>query len=126
MSMPAVMFFRPALDFSRLTTSLPGVCRRRHEVDAQSKTVIRHAMQMLSAKPGDPAWQQLNCDVMHQQLPANCAADVEPGLAGGVDGYVPMCPGTALSGSFFTVLTGLSCICVGIHSRGVLPSPICA
>ena len=34
--------------------------------------------------------------------------------------------GTALSGSIFTVLTGLSWICVGIHSRRALPSPVCA
>ena len=33
---------------------------------------------------------------------------------------------TALSGSISTVLTGLSWICVGIHSRGALPSPVCA
>ena len=34
--------------------------------------------------------------------------------------------GTALSGSISTGLTGLSWICVGIHSRGALPSPVCA
>ena len=33
---------------------------------------------------------------------------------------------TALSGSISTVLTGLSWICVGIHSRGALRSPVCA
>ena len=33
---------------------------------------------------------------------------------------------TALSGSISTVLTGLSWICVGIHSRRALPSPVCA
>ena len=34
--------------------------------------------------------------------------------------------GTALSGSISTVLTVLSWICVGIHSRRALPSPVCA
>ena len=34
--------------------------------------------------------------------------------------------GTPLSGSISTVLTGLSWICVGIHSRRVLPCPVCA
>ena len=34
--------------------------------------------------------------------------------------------GTALSGSISTVLTGLSWICVGIHSRRALTSPVCA
>ena len=38
----------------------------------------------------------------------------------------PGCPGTALSGSISTVLTGLSWICVGIHSRRALPTPVCA
>ena len=33
---------------------------------------------------------------------------------------------TALSGSISTVLTILSWICVGIHSRRALPSPVCA
>ena len=35
-------------------------------------------------------------------------------------------PGTSLSGPISTVLTVLSWICVGIHSRRVLPSPVCA
>ena len=34
--------------------------------------------------------------------------------------------GTALSGSISTVLTVLSWIFVGIHSRRALPSPVCA
>ena len=34
--------------------------------------------------------------------------------------------GTSLSGPISTVLTGLSWICVGIHSRRALPSPVCA
>ena len=34
--------------------------------------------------------------------------------------------GTALSGSISTILTGLSRIFVGIHSRRALPSPVCA
>ena len=34
--------------------------------------------------------------------------------------------GTALSGSISTILTVLSWICVGIHSRRALPSPVCA
>ena len=34
--------------------------------------------------------------------------------------------GTALSGSISTILTGLSWICVGIHRRRALPSPVCA
>ena len=34
--------------------------------------------------------------------------------------------GTALSGSISTLLTGLSWICVGTHSRRALPSPVCA
>ena len=35
-------------------------------------------------------------------------------------------PGTPLSGSISTVSTGLSWICVGIHSRRALPFPVCA
>ena len=34
--------------------------------------------------------------------------------------------GKSLSGSISTVLTSLSWICVGIHSRRALPSPVCA
>ena len=34
--------------------------------------------------------------------------------------------GAALSGSISTVLTGLSWIYVGIHSRRALPPPVCA
>ena len=34
--------------------------------------------------------------------------------------------GTALSSSISTVLTGLSWIYVGVHSRRALPSPVCA
>ena len=34
--------------------------------------------------------------------------------------------GTALSGSISTVLTVLSWICAGIHSRRALPCPVCA
>ena len=34
--------------------------------------------------------------------------------------------GTALSGPISTILTVLSWICVGIHRRGVLPSPVLA
>ena len=33
---------------------------------------------------------------------------------------------SALSGSIFTILTGLNWICVGIHGRGALPSPVLA
>ena len=43
-------------------------------------------------------------------------------FASGAEHFV----GTALSGSISTVLTGLSWICVGIHSRRALPSPVCA
>ena len=35
-------------------------------------------------------------------------------------------PCTALPGSIPTVSTGLSWICVGIHSRRALPCPVCA
>ena len=38
----------------------------------------------------------------------------------------PQSEGTTLSGSISTVLTVLSWICVGIHSRRALPSPVCA
>lgn len=61
----------------------------KHEVAAQDKTIIASAMAARPA-PGAPAWESLPCDIMHQPLPANCAADVEPGLP---PGYVPMCPG---------------------------------
>ena len=33
--------------------------------------------------------------------------------------------GTTLSGSISTVWTGLSWICVGVHSRRALPCPVC-
>merc|ERR1712083_1289978 len=29
--------------------------------------------------PGQPKWQSLPCDIIHQALPAHCPADVEPG-----------------------------------------------
>ena len=61
---------------------------------------------------------------------ASAAATTEPTLAPttarlclGSDGGASC---TALSGSIPTVLTGLSWICVGIHSRRALPSPVCA
>lgn len=68
-----------------------AVNHSKHEVDAQSKTVIRNAMKLLRSVPGSPVWDQLPCDIMHQQgLPANCEPNVEPGLVG--DPYVPQCP----------------------------------
>ena len=45
-------------------------------------------------------------------------------LSVGMDDGYQLC--TALSGSISTVLTGLSWICVGIHSRRALTSPVCA
>ena len=50
---------------------------------------------------------------------------VGPGGASGWD-FLAELKGTAVSGSISTVLTGLSWICVGIHSRGALRSPVCA
>ena len=44
----------------------------------------------------------------------------------GNDRLIGMAHGTALSGSISTVLTGLSWICVGIHSRRALLCPVCA
>ena len=45
---------------------------------------------------------------------------------GAIDPEALRATGTALSGSISTVLTGLSWICVGIHSRRALTSPVCA
>ena len=75
--------------------TVAAVNHSKHEVAAQSKTVMRAALGA-SAPPDSPAWQTLSCDVMHQPLPGGegCAPDVEPGLEGGVDGYVPTCPKT--------------------------------
>ena len=74
-------------------------------------------MQMLATKPGNPAWQQIPCDVMHQQLPANCDADVEPGLPGGVGGYVPTCPGPVVKGR----ATKVPCSCTRAPPEGHFP-----
>ena len=56
----------------------------------------------------------------------NCNDIGEPPESLGPDGiaFVKLC--TSLSGSISTVLTGLSWICVGIHSRRPLPCPVCA
>ena len=73
--------------------TVAAVNHSKHEVAAQGKSVMRAAL-AASAPPGSDEWQNLTCDVMHQPLPGgDCAPDVEPGLAGGVDGYVPLCPG---------------------------------
>ena len=53
----------------------------KHEVCAQDKTLITAALRANLA-PGAAGWQRLPCDIIHQPLPANCAADVEPGLPG--------------------------------------------
>mmetsp|Transcript_29982 Transcript_29982/g.89712 ORF Transcript_29982/g.89712 Transcript_29982/m.89712 type:complete len:450 (-) Transcript_29982:193-1542(-) len=60
----------------------------KHEVAAQDKAIIRHALAAELA-PGDPGWSSIPCDILHQPLPANCAPDVEDGLP---PGYIPMCP----------------------------------
>ena len=40
--------------------------------------------------------------------------------------HVANTPRTALSGSISTISSVLNWICVGIHGRRVLPSPVCA
>ena len=98
----------------------------------------------------DPAFRTVNVDApcrsptdFYQYSPwrAPGAAPMidSCGVAGGVYQWQPAASaggdyqntanvrrGTALSGSISTVLTGLSWICVGVHSRRVLLSPVCA
>lgn len=52
----------------------------KHEVCAQDKTIIRTALEAGGFPPGSRFWESIPCDMMHQPLPANCAADAEPGL----------------------------------------------
>jgi hypothetical protein len=54
----------------------------KHEVCAQDKTIITAALAGKLA-PASPGWESLPCDIMHQELPANCAQNVEPGLKPG-------------------------------------------
>lgn len=50
----------------------------KHEVCAQDKVIIASAMAGRFG-PGSIHWQVIPCDILHQPLPANCAANVEPG-----------------------------------------------
>lgn len=50
----------------------------KHEVCAQDKSIIASAMSGRYS-PGSPEWQSIKCDILHQPLPANCAANIEPG-----------------------------------------------
>lgn len=65
-----------------------AVNHSKHEVCAQGKTIMAAAVKGAFARAA-PAWQRIPCDIMHQELPANCAQNVDPGLA---PGYVPQCP----------------------------------
>ena len=81
----------------------------------QGKTIMKHAVAGGWAR-SDPGWQQIPCDMMHQQLPANCVTtpsnpvliawsagdiltdclwlqdeNVDPGLP---PGYIPQCRGS--------------------------------
>ena len=60
----------------------------KHEVCAQDKTIIAAAIAGKFA-PKSPQWDKIPCDIMHQELPANCAQNVEPGL---LPGYEPSIP----------------------------------
>ena len=67
----------------------------------------------------------LNCSWSHGGF--DIGYSTAPASAAGNPLAAPWQPkGTALSGSISTVLTVLSWICVGIHSRGALPCPVCA
>ena len=61
----------------------------KHEVCAQDKTIIAAALEG-RFKPGSTGWDTLPCDIMHQELPANCEQNVEPGMPAG---YEPVVPG---------------------------------
>lgn len=54
----------------------------KHEVCAQDKTIMQSALAGQWA-PRASDWDRMDCDIMHQDLPANCAANVEPGLPSG-------------------------------------------
>ena len=57
----------------------------KHEVCDQDKTLISAALAR-RLHPADPGWNSLPCDIIHQELPANCAANRDPGLP---PGYIP-------------------------------------
>ena len=60
----------------------------KHEVCAQDKTIITAALAG-KGTPGSAGWDTLPCDIMHQDLPANCAQNVEPGLPLGYEPRIP-------------------------------------
>ena len=63
----------------------------KHEVCAQDKTIISTAIagwRQGPWAPGDPRWETIPCDIIHQPLPANCAQNVEPG-ADPITGVIP-------------------------------------
>ena len=63
----------------------------KHEVCAQDKTIISSAIagwRQGPWAPGDPRWETIPCDIIHQPLPANCAQNVEPG-ADPITGVIP-------------------------------------
>jgi len=53
----------------------------KHEVCAQDKTIIATVMAAGGFPPSSPRWDEVPCDMLHQELPANCPANVEPGYS---------------------------------------------
>jgi hypothetical protein len=72
-----------------------AVNHSKHEVAAQGKTIMAHAVAAGGWARGSQSWQHIPCDMLHQPLPANCAPNQDPGLP---PGYVPQCPTQAAHG----------------------------
>ena len=83
-----------------------------------------HELRNIFDAIGNPQWQGI--DAANGRDTGNAVWDPTP-LWDATTGRVwVFFNGTALSGSISTVLTVLSWICVGIHNRRALPSPVCA
>ena len=106
----------------------------RHDLGSLLAGGIDQCCQACSAHAGCKGWSYCNVPAPlacgTKAKPVDCylksAANATDGTTAFSDQRVSGSPGTALSGSISTVLTGLSWICVGIHSRRALPAPVCA
>ena len=100
--------------------SAAGIAWERQHDSLHVQTTVGAASRLLSTEFGvyhRPVDGRTIVRASDYELPAQVAAAVAA---------IFNLHGTALSGSISTVLTGLSWICVGIHSRRALPCPVCA
>ena len=65
----------------------------RHEVCAQDKTIIQTGLSFYNQalKPGDNAWNNIMCDILHGNSNVSCAVDIEPGCTNPGDPFHPGC-----------------------------------